>query len=140
MVGALVWGYGIRWKMGKSFGRLLILSMFVGFFVSLTAVPIYVLVFGGATGHFGDMLTATFVAMGQRLWVSVFSSNILVSFTDKIISTFVALAILGALPKELTSHLELVEQKNLKTVIWITLGIVVGIAALLFIMFTNIAG
>ena len=50
MVGALVWGYGIRWKMGKSFGRLLILSMFVGFFVSLTAVPIYVLVFGGPPG------------------------------------------------------------------------------------------
>jgi energy-coupling factor transport system substrate-specific component len=140
VVGALVWGYGIRWGMGKTFLRYLVLSILVAFFVSLTAVPIYVFVFGGATGHFADMMTGAFVGMGQNLVVSVFSSNILVSLTDKIISAFVALAILGALPRNLTAHLDIIEERNLRTIIIVTLGIVIGLAALLVIMFTGVAG
>ncbi|MFW5991634.1 MAG: ECF transporter S component [Halanaerobiaceae bacterium] len=140
IVGALVWGYGIRWGWGRSFLKLLGLSMLVGLLSTIAAVPIYVLVFGGATGHFGDMMTATFVGMGQELWASVFSANIIVSLTDKIISTFVALGILGALPKDLTYHVDIIEKQNMKTVVWITGGIVIGVALLIFLMTTGIAG
>ena len=63
------------------------------------AAPIIVLVFGGATGNGADALTGTFLAVGQNLVGSVFSSNILTSLADKIIGGFVALAIIEALPK-----------------------------------------
>lgn len=137
IVGALVWGYGVRWGMGRTYLRYFLLSILVAFFVSLTAVPIYVFVFGGATGHFADIMTAAFVGMGQRLWVAVFSSNILVSLADKIISSFAALAILEALPETLTGDLEILKGQRMQTVIWITVGIVVGLAVMLFVMFSK---
>ena len=52
-------------------------------------------------------MTAAFLGMGQNLLVSVFSSNILVSLADKIIAGFVALAIIEALPENLTQDLQL---------------------------------
>jgi hypothetical protein len=130
VVGALVWGYGVRtFGMGRTLPRFFILNLIVAFAVSLTAVPIYVFIFGGATGHFSDMLTAAFLAMGQNLWVSVFSSNILVSLADKIISGFVALAIIEALPKNLTDSVPLVKQAApMRTVMIAAGGVVIGIA------------
>ncbi|MEW6229923.1 MAG: ECF transporter S component [Bacillota bacterium] len=137
IVGALVWGYGVRWGMGKTYARYFVLSILVAFFVSLTAVPIYVFVFGGATGHFSDVMTAAFVAMGRRLWVAVFSSNILVSLADKIISSFAALAILEALPENLTAGVEILKGQGMQKVIWITIGLVVGLAIMLFVIFSK---
>ncbi|MCG2768595.1 MAG: ECF transporter S component [Chloroflexota bacterium] len=133
VVGALVWGYGVRWGMGKSFVRFFILSLLVALFVTLMAVPIYVFIFGGATGHFADVMTAAFLGMGQHLIVSVFSSNILVSLADKIISSFVALAILEALPPSLTKQVTIVGAPKLQTVIWITAGLVIS-ALLIFLV------
>ncbi|MGE5593311.1 MAG: ECF transporter S component [Betaproteobacteria bacterium] len=137
IAGALVWGYGVRWGMGKTYFRYFILSMLVGFFVSVTAVPIYVFVFGGATGHFSDVMTAAFVAMGKQLWVAVFSSNILVSLADKIISSFAALAILEALPENLTAGVDILKGQGMQKVVWITVGLVVGLAIVLFTMFAK---
>lgn len=137
IAGALVWGYGVRWGMGKTYARYFILSMLVGFFVSVTAVPIYVFVFGGATGHFADVMTAAFVAMGKQLWVAVFSSNILVSLADKIISSFAALAILEALPENLTAGVDILKGQGMQKVVWITVGLVVGLAIVLFTVFAK---
>lgn len=137
IAGALVWGYGVRWGMGKTYFRYFILSMLVGFFVSVTAVPIYVFVFGGATGHFSDVMTAAFVAMGKQLWVAVFSSNILVSLADKIISSFAALAILEALPENLTAGVDVLKGQGMQKVVWITVGLVVGLAIVLFTTFAK---
>ncbi len=135
VVGALVWGYGVRWGWGKKYWSFFILNMVVAFFVSLVAVPIYVFIFGGATGHFADMMTAAFLAMGQNLLVSVFSSNILVSLADKIISGFIALAIIEALPQNLTSGLELPKSgSGLTKVLWIAGGIIVGVAIVLIMV------
>ncbi len=131
VIGALVWGYGVRWGWGKKYWSYFLLNMLVAFFVSLVAVPIYVFIFGGATGHFADLMTATFVAMGQNLITSVFSSNILVSLADKIISGFVALAIIEALPENLTAGLQLPEAGGMKKVLWIAVGIIVGVAVIL---------
>lgn len=137
IVGALVWGYGVRWGMGKKYWNFFLLNIIVAVLVSMTAVPIYVFLFGGATGHFSDMMTAAFLAMGQNLLVSVFSSNILVSLADKIISGFVALAIMEALPKNITEGIELPESTGLSKVLWIAGGIIVGLAIALVMIFTG---
>lgn len=134
VVGALVWGYPVRWGWGKKFWSFGLINIAVAFFVSLTAVPIYVFIFGGATGHFSDMMTAAFLAMGQNLIVSVFSSNILVSLADKIISGFVALAIIEALPANLTQGIELPKAERIGKIVWITGGIVLGVAIALIML------
>jgi energy-coupling factor transport system substrate-specific component len=135
VIGALVWGYTVRWGWGKKYWSFFLINIAVAFFVSLVAVPIYVFIFGGATGHFSDMMTAAFLAMGQNLIVSVFSSNILVSLADKIISGFVGLAIIEALPANMTFGLELPEAKGgLTRVLWIAGGVIVGVAiALIYV-------
>ena len=137
VIGALVWGYGVRWGMGKTFPRFFLLSLLTALFVTLMAVPIYVFVFGGATGHFADIMTAAFVGMGQRLVVAVFSSNIIVSLADKIISSFLALAVIEALPPALTAHLDIVKAPKMQLVLWIALGTV--IAAVLAVFAANMA-
>lgn len=128
VIGALVWGYTVRWGWGKKFWSFLLVNILVAFFVSLVAVPIYVFIFGGATGHFSDMMTAAFLAMGNNLLVSVFSSNILVSLADKIISGFVALAIIEALPVNMTKGIELPKTSTkMSSVLWIAGGVVLGV-------------
>jgi energy-coupling factor transport system substrate-specific component len=126
VAGALVWGYAVRWGLGKKFWSFGVVNVVVAIVCSLFAVPIYVFVFGGATGHFSDMMTAAFLAMGQNLLVSVFSSNILVSLADKVISGFVALAIIEALPANLTQGLQLPKSEGMGKVAWIAGGIVLG--------------
>jgi energy-coupling factor transport system substrate-specific component len=129
VAGALVWGYGVRnLMMGKTFTRYFILNLVVALICTLFAVPIYVFIFGGATGHFSDMMTAAFLAAGQNLITSVFSSNIIVSLADKVISGFVALAIIEALPKNLTSKLVLPVSTTMNKVLWILGGVLVGVA------------
>jgi energy-coupling factor transport system substrate-specific component len=134
VIGALVWGYGVRLGMAKTMVRYFILACLVALAVTLMAVPIYVFVFGGATGHFTDMMTAAFVGMGQNLVVSVFSSNIIVSLADKIIASFVALAILEALPPMLTSHLDIVKAPRMQLVAWIAGAIVLAVAIALVVV------
>ncbi len=134
VIGALVWGYGVRWGMAKSLPRYFILACVVALACTLMAVPIYVFLFGGATGHFSDMMTAAFVGMGANLITSVFSSNIIVSLADKIIASFVALAILEALPPMLTNHLEIVKAPRMQLVAWIAGGIVLAVALALIVV------
>lgn len=132
VVGALVWGYGVRsFGMGRTIPRFFVLNLLVALAATLTAVPIYVFIFGGATGAFSDVLTAAFLAMGQNLIVSVFSSNILVSLADKIIGGFVALAIIEALPTSLTSGIGLVKPPRMQLILVAAVGIVIGIAVML---------
>jgi len=73
--------------------------------------------------------------MGQNLLVSVFSSNIIVSLADKIIAGFVALAIIEALPANMTTGIELPKSEGLTKILWIVGGIVVGVAVMLFSMY-----
>lgn len=126
VTGALVWGYGVRWGMGRTMVRYFILSLIVAVLVSISAVPIYIFVFGGATGHFSDLMTAAFVGMGQQLFVAVFSSNIIVSLADKIVASFLALAIIEALPPALTYHLDIAKAAQMKIVAWVAGAVVVA--------------
>ena len=66
VAGALVWGYGVRsFGMGATATRFFILNVIVAFVTSAIAAPIVVFVFGGATGHSSDALTAAFAQAGQ---------------------------------------------------------------------------
>lgn len=131
VVGALVWGYFHQWGLSKKNYSFFLTNIVVAILVSMAATPIYVFIFGGATGHFSDMMTAAFLSMGQNLIVSVFSSNILVSLADKIVAGYVALAIIEALPENLTTNINLPESDGLKKIVIPIIGVVVGVAIML---------
>lgn len=132
VAGALVWGYGIRsWGMGRNNVTYFILNIIVALAVSAAAAPIVIFVFGGATGHSSDALTAAFAQAGQQLVTAVFASNVIVSLADKIIAGYVALAIINALPSNLTANLTLPTQTGMKGVLTAVVGIVIGVALLL---------
>jgi energy-coupling factor transport system substrate-specific component len=141
IVGALIWGYGVRsWGLGKSIPKFFLLNVIVAIACTLTAAPIIVLVFGGATGAGADALTATFLAIGQGVVGSVLSSNILTSLADKIIGGFVALAIIEALPKAMTENVPLVKSTPLKGILWAVGGILVGVLVIVVFLALGAGG
>lgn len=95
VVGALVWGYGVRsFGMGRTIPRFFVLNLAVALACTATAVPIIVILLGGATSNGTDDITGTIVSFGASLVLSVLSSNLLTSTADKMISGFVALVAL----------------------------------------------
>lgn len=132
VAGALVWGYGVRsWGMGASLSRYFVLNILVALAVTAVAAPIVVFVFGGATGHSSDAITAAFAQAGNDLLASVFASNIIVTLADKIIAGFVGLAIIEALPPNLTRGLRLPAARGLRGVGIAAGGVATGIALVL---------
>lgn len=127
VVGALIWGYGTKWGWANDKLKFFGLSVASGVGVSLMAAPIVIFVFGGATGHASDVLTAGLLAAGGDMWSSVFSSNIIVSSADKILSSFLALAIIGALPTNLQVTGPIMKAESMGKVVLITAGTVVGV-------------
>jgi energy-coupling factor transport system substrate-specific component len=135
VAGALVWGYGVRsWGMGRNNVTYFILNIIVSLAVTAAAAPIVIFVFGGATGHSSDALTAAFAQAGQDLITSVFASNIIVSLADKIIAGYVALAIINALPSNLVAGIRLPTQTGMRGVMTAVIGVVIGVALMLFYM------
>lgn len=99
IAGALLWGYGVRrLGLGRTLLRFFALNVGVGVVCSLIAVPILVLFFGGSTGGGQDPITATIAALTDQLTIAVGLSNLLVSQADKIVSGFLALVVISALP------------------------------------------
>lgn len=138
IVGALLWGYGVRsWRLGRTIPRFFLLNIIVAVACTIVAAPIIVLVFGGATGNGADALTGTFLAVGQNLVGSVFSSNILTSLADKIIGGFVALAIIEALPKSLLANVDIVKATPLKGILLAVAGVVVGVLVVVVFLAIN---
>jgi len=127
VVGALIWGYGTKWGWANDKLQFFGLSVASAVGVSLMAAPIVIFVFGGATGHASDVLTAGLIAAGGDMWTSVFSSNIIVSSADKILSSFLALAIIGALPTNLQVTGPIMKAENMGKAVLITAGTVVGV-------------
>ena len=127
VVGALIWGYGTKWGWANDKLRFFGLSVASAVGVSLMAAPIVIFVFGGATGHASDVLTAGLLAAGGDMWTAVFSSNIIVSSADKILSSFLALAIIGALPTNLQVTGPIMKAENMGKAVLITAGTVVGV-------------
>ena len=127
VVGALIWGYGTKWGWANDKLKFFGLSVASAVGVSLMAAPIVIFVFGGATGHASDVLTAGLIAAGGDMWTSVFSSNIIVSSADKILSSFLALAIIGALHTNLQVTGPIMKAENMGKAVLITAGTVVGV-------------
>lgn len=99
VAGALVWGYGVRrLGLGRTLPRFLGLNLLVATVCTLLAVPILVLLLGGSTGHEQDTLAATVTALTSATAVGTWAANLLVSVGDKLISGFVALVAVSALP------------------------------------------
>lgn len=99
VAGALVWGYGVRrFGMGRSLPRFFVLNLIVAITCTLVAVPILAEVFGGSTGHAEDGITARLSDLGHTALLALGVSNLIVSVADKVISGFVALVAVAALP------------------------------------------
>ena len=82
-----------------------------------------------------DVLVATFAAAGQSLFVASLAAGITGSIADKMIATFVGLAILRALPSGLTAGVELPPADQMGNVKLVVGGIVLGIALVLLSVF-----
>lgn len=64
----------------------------------ITAAPIVVLMFGGVTGSGTSLITATLMATGQNIWSAVFSTELVFTVLDRIISFFITWLIIKVIP------------------------------------------
>lgn len=95
VAGALVWGYGVRrpaWT--ARFTQFFRLSLVVAVVCTLVAVPLLMMGYHGGSGHASDQLTHTFTASGQNLLSAVLLSNGITSILDKLVTGFLALAVI----------------------------------------------
>ena len=109
IAGALAWGYGVRrFGFARTLPRFFVLNLIVAVVCTLIAVPILVLMFGGTTGHGQDTITDMFFALTHTLFVAVGFSNMLISLAEKVLSGFMALVAVSALPASMRTGLPLV--------------------------------
>lgn len=125
---ALVWGYGLRtFGMGRSAATLLILNLAVAAVAAVVSAPIVYLVYGGATGHASDAITLAFEVAGKGLAQAVLVSNLVLNVADKLITGYVGLAIVRALPEPYTLGLRLPAASRLGILPVAAIGIALGI-------------
>ena len=105
VVGALVWGYGVRsWRMGRTPLRFFSLNLLAALACTLTALPILALngmIVDSAAGG----LFAAVQGPGISLWGAVFVSNLAVSVGDKLIAGYLALALAVMLARHAAVYL-----------------------------------
>jgi len=94
VVGALVWGYGVRrFGMGNDIVRYFQLNLLVAVACTMAGAPLNVFLFGGFSGHGSDTVTVSLEHLGLPLIAAAFSTNILTSVIDKLLTGFVALIV-----------------------------------------------
>jgi len=105
--GALIWGYGIgRLGAGRSLSSYFLLNLVVALVCSVIATPIVLLTFGDHQVHGSQQITDSLGALGLPLLASAFSSNLVTSIMDKLLTGFVVLTGLtllhgaGTIPSE----------------------------------------
>lgn len=99
VMGALVWGYGVRrWRMGTTLPRFFWLNVLAATACSLVAVPILLLLFSGSLRNGHDAITELIHQSIRPFEVALAFSNLLTSLTDKLVTGFVALVVVSALP------------------------------------------
>ncbi|WP_296603697.1 hypothetical protein [Nocardioides sp.] len=109
VAGALVWGYGVRrWRLGRTLPRFFGLNIITALVCSIIAVPVIVAVYGHdlRSGH--DVITNLVDDSIDSFLVALGFSNMLTSLSDKLISGFVALVAVSALPAALRRDVDLV--------------------------------
>lgn len=108
IVGALVWGYGVRrFGFGRTLPRFFVLNLIVAVCCTLVAVPI-LMALGGSVHQGQDLITDSFQEFSNTLLVAVGLANTLTSLADKVLTGFVALVVISALPLSMRAGLDLV--------------------------------
>ncbi|WP_232678868.1 hypothetical protein [Nocardioides sp. R-C-SC26] len=98
VAGALAWGYGVRrLGLGRTLPRFFALCVAVAVLCSMLAAPI-VLAYHGRIDHASADVIDHVVLLTHAWALSVFSSNLLISLADKLVSGFVALAVAESRP------------------------------------------
>lgn len=114
IAGALVWGYGVRrFRMGADLGRFVTLDLIVAAVCSAVAVPILLIAFGGYNGHASVGAVLSLQADGLPTLVSLFSTNIVTSIIDKLITGVIVLLAFVLLHRRFripVGHMPLVER------------------------------
>ena len=96
VAGALVWGYGARAiRPGHVISKFALLNAAVAFVCSVVASILLVLIFNGETGHGSEATMNTLLAKTGSLALAVFNSNIVYSLVDKLLTGFIALALIS---------------------------------------------
>jgi len=121
----------INGPVGIPFALCNVVGAICGIAVQAMAAPIITFVFGGATGHSSDALVAAISAAGLGTLQASFIGGLPGSFADKLIATFVGLAILQALPSGLTAGVGLPKTDQNGVLKYVFIGLAVGIAFLL---------
>jgi energy-coupling factor transport system substrate-specific component len=102
IVGALIWGYGVRrLDAARTVPRFFLLNLVVALGCSIVAVPIIVWLDHGFTGSGADAITRSMRHVWHSLLWAVGSQNLITSIADKLLSGFCALAAWEALPPRL---------------------------------------
>lgn len=83
--------YNKPWKIAIS-------GIIIALVATLTATPVTVFVFGGATGGGASMIAAGLMATGKQILESVFSVYIVTETIGKLLSIFIAVMIIKAIP------------------------------------------
>jgi len=93
IAGALVWGYGYhRFGANKSRTRFFVLTLIVAGSCTAVSLPITLLLFGGLASYVGDSFTLSLVASGVPLGLAVLLVNLGLSVMDKLVASYIALA------------------------------------------------
>ena len=126
---ALTWGYGVRQLgLGRSASRYFVLNLLVVLVVSLLATPIVLWLFGGATGHPSDLITAALSGLGPV--GAVFMDNVLVNLVDKLVTGYLALAAASALPPHIVQGAVLPGATGRSWVLVVVTGLIAAAAIL----------
>ncbi len=136
VVAALLWGYGIRsFGLGRSSIAFFLLAVAVGVVTGALATPIVLFLFGGATGHPSDLITAALASFGLERATLI--SSVLSSIPDKVISAYAGLAITAALPVVVTARAVLPEQPGTRRLGLAIGGVLVGVGLAIAVALTQ---
>ena len=109
VAGALAWGYGVRrFTGGRSIPRFVWWNLVTALVCTLVAVPILLGFYDGATRGSFDHVTSAFDVLWSSHATSVLLSNYVTSALDKVLSGFLALTVVAALPLALRPRLPIV--------------------------------
>ena len=88
-----------KYNMMTKVWKLVISGIIIALVGTITATPITVFFFGGATGGGASMLAAGLMATGKQILESVLSVYIVTESVGKLISVFIAYFIIKAIPE-----------------------------------------
>ncbi|MCB5952012.1 ECF transporter S component [Enterococcus sp. BWT-B8] len=91
-------GYFSRFNFFKNIFGILIACAVLTIVSAGSAAIVTVFMFGGITGAGTDLVTAAFLAAGQQLWDSVFSTNILTGTINTILNFFISYLVVKRIP------------------------------------------